>query len=541
VASYDVSDPSDIQFLDKLQSDPGSGAVPHNTYWLDHYLVTSYYTYGVTIYDAMRPHNLVEVGHYDTTPLSGPGFNGAWGVYPFFDSKRLIVSDIQLGLFVLDPTYVRACWLEGTITNAVTGTPIGQATITIQGLDVSDLSGLDGGYGTGHVQAGVYSVEVWAAGFEAVIVEGVVLENGELTLLDVQLVPLGTFSVQGSVIDAVSGAPIEGAQVVLSNDIYWFSATTDDQGWFLMPAVYEDQYEVLAGIWGWRTACPDPIQLSDGSEALQLSLEPGYYDDMELDFGWTVTSDATSGFWVRGAPVGTVYLGQQSNPGSDVEGDCGDKAWVTGNAGGSAGDDDVDGGWTLLSSPLFDLSDMIDPHVTCYRWFFNGGGAANPNDWYKLILVNGVDSVVVETITAAPGTNAWILSDFRVLDHMQPTANMRFHAMTIDLEPGHLVEAGLDLFQVIEMGTIGMREHATNNGILIHPNPSAGRFTIAVLDGSDAMVEVIDAIGRNVSPPARMRQGMLVMDHVLPAGTYFLRVTPDGGLPLVERIVVERN
>ena len=83
-------------------------------------MVQSYYTYGVTIYDVSRPDNMVEVGHYDTSPFTGDGFFGAWGVYPFFDSGRLIISDIEEGLFVLDPTYVRACWLEGNVRDAQT-------------------------------------------------------------------------------------------------------------------------------------------------------------------------------------------------------------------------------------------------------------------------------------------------------------------------------------------------------------------------------------------------------------------------------------
>lgn len=34
-----------------------------------------------------------------------PGeFNGAWSVYPFFDSGTVIVSGIEQGLFVLKPT-----------------------------------------------------------------------------------------------------------------------------------------------------------------------------------------------------------------------------------------------------------------------------------------------------------------------------------------------------------------------------------------------------------------------------------------------------
>ena len=35
VGAYDVSDPTDIQLLDQLQTNPGSDAIIHNTYWLN--------------------------------------------------------------------------------------------------------------------------------------------------------------------------------------------------------------------------------------------------------------------------------------------------------------------------------------------------------------------------------------------------------------------------------------------------------------------------------------------------------------------------
>ena len=65
LAAYDVSDPTDILPLDKLQTDPGSDAIIHNTYWLNGYVVQSYYTEGVSIYDVHDPTNIIEVGRFE--------------------------------------------------------------------------------------------------------------------------------------------------------------------------------------------------------------------------------------------------------------------------------------------------------------------------------------------------------------------------------------------------------------------------------------------------------------------------------------------
>jgi len=536
VGSYNVSDPSDIQFQHKLRSDNGSGAVPHNTYWLDDYLVTSYYTFGVTIYDALRPHNLVEVGHYDTTPLTGDGFRGAWGVYPFFDSKRLIVSDIERGLYVLDPTYQRACWLEGTVRNAVTTVPVGNATVTIQGLTVNDITGIDGAYGTGYHQAGSYTVLVSSPGYVSATISGVQLVNGEVTLLDVALQPLVPFVLSGTVLDLETNEVIEGANVRIESTDFTLDAVTDAQGVFTFPSAFPGTYEVTAGAWGWITECPAAQEINSQSAPIVITLDRGYYDDFVFDFGWTVSSTASAGLWERGIPVGTTFSGQQSNPGSDVSTDCGLYAFVTGNGGGGAGDDDVDGGNTVLTSPVFDATIVWDPGVQLRRWFFNAGGSGNPNDRMRISLSNGNTTVPVQTITASG--SSWLASTIRIQDFLPPTDAMQLIVSVEDQEPGHIVEGGLDVFELVELGTVGVPEPSGTAAFRVWPNPSEGRFSVELLSGGEGMVEVLDATGRQVLDPVRIAGGMLTLELAVPSGSYLMRVAFADGTRQVQRLVV---
>jgi choice-of-anchor B domain-containing protein len=187
ITGYNITDMDDVEETDRVQYDPGSNTIVHNVHVYNDYLVTSYYKAGITIHDATDPENLVQTGHYDTSPLSGGGFDGAWGVYPFFSSETIVVSDINEGLFVLTPSYTRASRLEGLITDGPTGNSIFDAKIEILNTEIEavDNSDVSGYYKTGMAEEGLFDVLVQKNGYDDVLVEGVSFTNGVATELNV--------------------------------------------------------------------------------------------------------------------------------------------------------------------------------------------------------------------------------------------------------------------------------------------------------------------------------------------------------------------
>ncbi len=161
VTSYDVTVLNDIKKLYEYRSNPGSGVIPHNTFVLDNFIVTSYYRDGVTVADMTHPKLMIEVGNYDTSPLSGNGYNGAWGVYPYLPSGKILVSDIENGLFVLSFNGTKAAYIEGTVTD-VAGSPIPGATVNISGVGTATTD-FSGHYLLGTVTAGNYSADYEAS------------------------------------------------------------------------------------------------------------------------------------------------------------------------------------------------------------------------------------------------------------------------------------------------------------------------------------------------------------------------------------------
>ncbi len=101
---------SDLQNLNQLSylhpsmdlNDIDSAAIPHNQVIRGDYLYVSYYYDGVYIFDISDPLYPTVVGYYDTYPgVKDLAYKGAWGVYPFLPSGRILVSDMQTGLYVL--------------------------------------------------------------------------------------------------------------------------------------------------------------------------------------------------------------------------------------------------------------------------------------------------------------------------------------------------------------------------------------------------------------------------------------------------------
>jgi choice-of-anchor B domain-containing protein len=81
-------------------------AIDHNQYVHQGYTYQANYRSGLRILDltGIATASLTEAAFFDIYPSSdSPSFNGAWSVYPYFDSGVAVVSGIEQGLFILQP------------------------------------------------------------------------------------------------------------------------------------------------------------------------------------------------------------------------------------------------------------------------------------------------------------------------------------------------------------------------------------------------------------------------------------------------------
>lgn len=77
--------------------------IDHNLYVKDNLMFQANYTAGLRILDVSNPdpQQISEIAYFDTTPNNNTiSFNGLWSVYPWLSGDKIIVSDINQGLYI---------------------------------------------------------------------------------------------------------------------------------------------------------------------------------------------------------------------------------------------------------------------------------------------------------------------------------------------------------------------------------------------------------------------------------------------------------
>lgn len=106
VRLFDISDPANPKFLSSItsQSLGISAYSAHNPYIVGNLLFVSWYQAGLVVVDITNPSQPRLAGTYDTFNGGINGFEGCWGVYPFLGLDRVLLSDLDGGLYLVDAT-----------------------------------------------------------------------------------------------------------------------------------------------------------------------------------------------------------------------------------------------------------------------------------------------------------------------------------------------------------------------------------------------------------------------------------------------------
>ncbi len=181
LGAFEVSDLENITQLDLYYPSIQPTREVHNVRVLNDFLINPSYGGQLTIVDANRPDNLIE------TAWVSLGTSLVWDADPYLPSGILFATAKSEGLFVYQPSYQRASYIEGRVTDAANGQPLAKVKVVVQKTLNADVTKADGQFKTGAAQAGTYSVQVGKIGYKPLTVPNVVVTAGEVTWLELSL------------------------------------------------------------------------------------------------------------------------------------------------------------------------------------------------------------------------------------------------------------------------------------------------------------------------------------------------------------------
>jgi choice-of-anchor B domain-containing protein len=549
ITAYDITNPANMEELGRYRGSLSGGvSIPHNVKVLNDFGVTAYYTDGVNIADFHRPHNMVEVGYFDTNPASGGGFEGNWGLDCYLPSGLILAADMSTGFWVLQPTYVQACYLEGQVTDVSNGNPITNATVHVAAPAITDQTNNLGNYALGTADPATVSVTYSKYGYRDTTLT-VNLTNGNVIIQNVALQPNPLVGMIVTVKDATNGNPIPNAALLFEEVVSGIGQTftANANGQVIDNSFMAAQYHLIAGHWGYLSQSIDTT-IAAATNNIEVFLTPGYYDDFTFDFGWQTSGTATDGNWERGEPYGVVHTINTgpiwTNPEEDVTTDFSNECFVTGNSVTNYSfDGDVDAGVTILTSPPMDLSNDLNPWLIFDYWFLSTDqvGVHGFRDSLAIYIDNGNQTTRVWFVKDALYP-FWQRDTVQIASFLPLTSTMRLIVRASDRLLDNAVEAALDEVRIEDQSTVGVHADKTMGYIAAVPNPSEGRLALhydlhGQVNGQICLVNLEGKVMRRceLSAPA----GIVQIEGALPAGMYFATLNGGDGRAASIKIVVQ--
>lgn len=415
---------------DSLVLDVSESFSAHNVLVSGNRVYASWYQAGGMVLEIDRDTKSFEcVAQYDTDGSVPFSFGGNWGIYPFLGADQVLLSDLARGTYVVDMSA-----LEIDVPSfPSTVVPDAEYTFTF------DVAGL------GNAVPDSNAVEVFVS-----------VSGSEFS-------PVPALSLGGGQYQA--SLPTVGCQ----GEVDFYVAATDTQG---------------------RTFTDPGLALRDGEETYHRiyvadGLTSAFADDFESDQGWTVDGDAFTGIFTLVNPVGSSAQPEDDDPDAS-----GTRCYVTGQGdpGGDGWEDDLDGGFTSITSPAFDMS-AGDGLLSYSYWFFNG----KADDDSLLVELSNDGGASWATVTEyVLGGGGWRRATHRVSDTLLPTADMvlRFTATDTEDQPT-VTEVAIDEVHIDVFGCSTGATVTARNGSGLNPSclsssnlPVVGTTWAARVDGN---------------------------------------------------------
>jgi hypothetical protein len=221
-----------------------------------------------------------------------------------FDGNSNNINAWDLDDFIIEPMG----GIEGNVT--ANGTALSGVTVHLQSTNLNKTTNQNGSYDFGNLLPGIYNVKFTKFGYNDVLVEGIIIQPTGISVVNVEMSLLETFSVSGFI--AGSDAPeigIEGAVVQLTGYSN-YQATTNAAGQFSIPEVYATK------VYGIKVDF-------DGYETYHGSITVGNSDLIIDDIILTEKAFPVSGVFAKKISTGAMITWNEYDPTTEFSYDDG--------------------------------------------------------------------------------------------------------------------------------------------------------------------------------------------------------------------------
>ena len=328
-------------------------------------------------------------------------------------AKGIASKATTLSLILTTGSYV------GTVTDASSGYPIWDATVTISQNNTwiaTTYTGTNGSYSVAGLQPGSYDVQVSDYGYNSLSVYGVPVVAGTTTLENFALLQT-TGALTGHVTDSGTGYAIPGATVTVSQNgwqVAWTTANSNGHYW--ISGLDAGNYDISVTAYGYNTASVSYYVYAGQTGVVDFPMSV-----LSGSLGGTITDNQT-GYSVSGAAVTisqngfvvanttTAYDGSYSvdwlSPGSyDIAvsaygfNDGSDSAYVS---GGSTTYDNIGLDETVSQGASGSIAGTITDYSTGYT--ISGATVTAYQNGFSIESVGTDDNGFYDLSGLAPGT-----------------------------------------------------------------------------------------------------------------------------------------
>lgn len=531
---------------------PNIDDIVHNVHSYGNYALVSWYTAGVRLIDMVDPYHPREVAYYDTYPgQSKNEYNGVWESFWFRKSNKIVSSDRQTGLWVMNLRLKSGGSFSGIVLNKIDDKPIANAEfeVMINGKKSNIKSDAQGKYYIGGVDDDSISFITTKLGYNKFVYNDLIKGN------QVKNIPLNPEELYEVIIKAVdeNNNPISDFQYSIE-PIFGSTPSVGNEAKIKLQRF--ETYWVNVGKWGYNQGYKG-INVVQNNQVLTVNLTHTYRDNFTLDLGWK-TSDsidnALTGQWTRLKPYLPFSQAQWAYPPNEASGNPGGYIYLTGNPPYNTppAEVDVNKGSVVLTTPTMNLIEYEDPKLDLELWFVHYK-KDTVRDSLRIQVSNddGVKWVTMyklATNDSAIGRGGWQHIELKLRDYIGVNNRMKVRIKTSDVLGTATMIVGIDNFYLQKNRTTELPIEIKSDKVNLSAFYSKEKNSIQVFVNSknlnqDYRIEIYNVLGDRL---AILHSGKLVnvvnnfeINNQLQSGSYFVTITTKEAIQSVPITVVK--